>query len=763
MAKKAERVARRARIACEKWRQYFHVNIDQYHRMFDFILGKQWSDDEEDMLKTFRKIPLQFNKLGTLANSLIGEQQQNTPQLEVVPLSNCDEKTASIRQMVIKDLILSTDAKTTYQVAASQSFIGGYGAFMWDTQYTHNRSFDLDIVPRYFKDATRVYWDVGAEHVNKTDGMFCGYIARMTRQKFRETYGKDIEEQIAKESSITATESEIALATEPRMTDDPFSWSDDNGITINHYFERKYKKETLYKLSNGQVLDQAEMEKLISDSIVISEQMQQMPEYSGQEMQPQMPQQQPMDQQSMGQQPMEQPMDFMGGQMEAGLGEYEEDDDMITLYYEGESVRIEEKREIKKSTIIYRKIAGDFELEKVEFPSEDLPIIFVDQNSYYQKDGKQMCRPFFIDAIDAQRYLNYLGTQSAYVLKVSRYDQFIGPKKAVQSIDTQQKWQDPYAVQGLLTYDGDASNKPEQIRPPELSQSLVQQYERAVNDMYTSSGLYPSRLGQEGNETSGVAIDARTRQGSYPTFVAFNSVNRAITAGGQIVNQMVPRVYDSQRILNLMTPDEGRKNVTVNKQIDEYGLQIENDLRKGTFEVRLQAGPSFEGQKQEALNSLNMVLQANPQLLNLFADLYADNLPLSNTIEIKNRLKTIVPPEIIEAGKTGKMPQGGQPNPEQQAQQQAMQADQQFKQAQIQIKQQELMIKQKEFEAKIEIERMKVEIAKMELSAGIEEGRMKYLAEDKRTDSDAAISHADNLVKILTHKTREPRGGMNEA
>ena len=54
-------------------------------------------------------------------------------------------------------------------------------------------------------------------------------------------------------------------------------------------------------------------------------------------------------------------------------------------------------------------------------------------------------------------------------------------------------------------------------------------------------------------------------------------------------------------------------------------------------------------------------------------------------------------------------------------------------------------------QAEIEIERMKLEIAQMELAGNIEEQRMRYMAETERTQSDNAIAHADNMVKILTH------------
>jgi hypothetical protein len=144
-----------------------------------------------------------------------------------------------------------------------------------------------------------------------------------------------------------------------------------------------------------------------------------------------------------------------------------------------------------------------------------------------------------------------------------------------------------------------------------------------------------------------------------------------------------------------------------------------------------------------------MVLQANPELLNLFADLYAENLPLTNTIEIKNRLKTIVPPQIIEAGKTGKMPpQEGQANPEQMA----MQMQQQQMQAEIAIKQEELALKQREQQIKLEIEIKKLEREEVEVAGQIEAEKLRYMAETNRTETDASIAHANNLVKILTHK-----------
>jgi len=110
MSKKAEKITQKARKCATKWRGYWQKNITQYHEMTNFVLGDQWTDDENTMLKTYKKVPLQFNKLPTMVNSMLGEQQQNTPQLQVVPMENCDEEVAKLHELIVKDIMFSGNA-----------------------------------------------------------------------------------------------------------------------------------------------------------------------------------------------------------------------------------------------------------------------------------------------------------------------------------------------------------------------------------------------------------------------------------------------------------------------------------------------------------------------------------------------------------------------------------------------------------------------------------------------------------------------------
>ncbi len=437
------------------------------------------------------------------------------------------------------------------------------------------------------------------------------------------------------------------------------------------------------------------------------------------------------------------------------------------LMNNGQIVSIENEREAYRYSVIHRQIAGDFILEEEDFPSEQLPIIFVDQSSYWDKNGKQICRPFFKDAQDAQRYLNYLATQSAYLMKVSRYDQFIVSKANVKSPDTQAIWRDPATQQGGLVYDESPNgNKPEQLRPAELPMSLINQYERTLRDIETSTGIYGTQLGQQGNETSGAAVDARTTQGSYNTYVAYDSINRAIACYGEIVNEMIPKVYDAERLMMLKMGDQQVKPITINKS-DVYGAQTENDMTTGRYKIRLLPGPNHEGQKKEARESMEMMMRADPSIFALIGDLYAENLPINNNIELRNRIRTIINPEIIEAGKTGKPipPKPQQEDPmiaiKKQELQIKMLSEQnklQVEQMKAQAKMQEIQTKQAEIQMKVHNEGVKVsleyqslEAEKLEAAAKLQEQELRYESEMKRIQADIDLSHADNISKLLIH------------
>ena len=688
MARKNPEMAQEIQHYIETFDNYWKDNKNTYNEYMQFVFGNQWLDEEARVFETYKKIPLTFNKLAPMANHLLGEQRQNTPTLQCEPDESVPEQTAEVRTALVKDITINSDSNVVFQTAFQSAITGGFGAFYVDTEYENDYSFDQVIRIKKMEIPTRCYWDVSSISPCKTDGSHAGFRTRMSRMKFRSIYGKKVEESIP-----------------PSNIEEGSVFNDDESVTIVTHFKRIYEKETMYKLSNGRVLDSEEFKNL--ERIMVG------------------------------------------------------DDEMLL---DGEQlVTIEDKRIAPRYKVKKYMFAGDYELEAEDFPSEQLPLIFVDQNSFFNKEGTQVCRPFFKDTKDAQRYINYLGTQSAYLVKIGRYDQFLIAAGNARSNDTAQIWRDPSNTQGGLKFDEVPSGFiPQQLKPPELSMSLVQQYERAERDIQTCTGMYNTMMGEQGNETSKLAIDARTKRGNYNTHLPFDSLNRAIAVCGQIVNEMIPKVYDTERTVMLNMKEKGMTAVPINKSMDEYGGQTQNDMTKGRYTIRLQPGPSWEGQKQEALNSMQLILQANPQLFNLIADLYVENLPLANSLELRNRLKTIVPPEIIEAGKTG------QPVPPKQEAPDPMimvkMKELELKQQQLQMEQQKLQMDAEEKGHDIQMRWQELEGKKQEAAAQLQEMELRYLAETQRTASAEQIAHANNLVKLLTatHKQQGTKHESNE-
>lgn len=692
MARKNPEFAQKIKKDYERWTNSWKANKDTFDEYMQFVMGNQWLDDEAKVFETYKKIPLTFNKIAPIINHLLGEQRQNTPSLQCVPDESVDEKTAEVREALVKDISLSSDAKVVYQTAFQCALIGGYGAFYVDTEYENETSFNQVIRLRAGYIPTMFFWDPSAKNPCKTDGSYAGYKVRMSRQKFRSLYGKKIEKGIT-----------------PDNLDSGTFYNDDDSITVFHYYERKCKTVKLYLLSNGRTVDEDEFDKL--------ERVQ--------------------------------------------VGEEE------LLINNGMIVSVENDRLSPRYKVKHHVYAGEYELEVSDFPSQQLPIIFVDQNSFFDKNNSQVIRPFIKDTKDAQRYINFIGTQSAYLLKIGRYDQFLVSKDNVRSEDTAAIWRDPINVQGGLRFDETTSGFiPQQLKPPELSASLVNQYERALQDIQTSTGVYNAQLGNQGNEVSGAAIDARTRRGSYSTYVPFDSLNRTIACCGQVINEMIPSVYDTNRKMMIEMKDKGMSNVEINKPTDEFGGQVENDMTTGNYSIRLVPGPSWEGQKQEALDSIKEVLQANPQMFQLVADLYAENLPFPNNIELRNRLRTVVPPEIIQAGKTGEPipPKPPEPNPQMIAAQAKME-EIKIKEKQLQLEMQKVQLQAQTTQQDMQLRTQELEDQRLSYAAELQEMELRYAAETRRTESDMQIAHADNLVKLLTHasKMQNDRKGNSNA
>lgn len=188
--------------------------------------------------------------------------------------------------------------------------------------------------------------------------------------------------------------------------------------------------------------------------------------------------------------------------------------------------------------------------------------------------------------------------------------------------------------------------KPERQQPAYVQAAELQQAAQAVDDMKATMGLYDASLGAQSNETSGRAIIARQREGDNATYAWIDNLARSIQHAGRILVDLIPRIYDTARIVRVMGEDETAEMVPIN-YVTPDGQKI-HDLTAGKYDVEIVVGPSYATKRMEAAESMMAFMQAMPQTAQIAGDLLAKSMDWPGADAIAERLKKILPPGIAE-------------------------------------------------------------------------------------------------------------------
>lgn len=365
----------------------------------------------------------------------------------------------------------------------------------------------------------------------------------------------------------------------------------------------------------------------------------------------------------------------------------------FTLIQSGQ-VQIVRERKSKSYRVKYCKIAGGKVIEEPkEWPGQYIPIIPV----YGEEDdveGNVVYKGIVRDAKDPQRLYNYWLTTQAELVALQPRAPYLVTQKNIEGHKGWWKLAGKTNVP-YLPFNPDPQNPqgPRRETPPVLSTAVLQMQSQAQDDMKASTGIYDSALGAQSNETSGRAILARQAQSDTGTFVYVDNLSAAVEQCGRILVDLIPHIYDTQRILRIRGESGQEKSVEVNRPImTTQGPIILNDLSRGRYDVVCKAGPSYATKRMEAAESLMQFAQALPQAATISADLIAKNMDWPMADELAERLQKMLPPGMVEEELT----------PEQaQAQQMQMAQQQQAMQMQMALQAAELQVKQAEAENKL--------------------------------------------------------------
>ena len=393
-------------------------------------------------------------------------------------------------------------------------------------------------------------------------------------------------------------------------------------------------------------------------------------------------------------------------------------------------------------------------IEFTDWPSKYLPLIFVDGDSNFI-NGQQYTRSFIHEAKDAQKFVNYVGSEVAAEIKNRRREQWMGTPDNI--LGNEQMWRNPELQNGILIAKPDPKTgaMPSKLPPWELSNSLLQQYQRGCQDMREILGFSENEA-LSGHDMSGKARRERKLEGSMSAYVYFDNLNQAIEQGGRVVLDLLPVIAGEHERHMVVSKSDGRTDsIVLNKIVGEAdnGEPIkDNTLEGGDYDVEIDTGPSFAVQKDIALEFFQQTLQANPQTFPLIADLWAKNLDVQYMPQIAERFKTLVPPQIL-AKEEGKQLPPQPPSPqEQMAQQQMMQQQQMMAINEQKMKIEEQQLMERAEELRIRKEKHLLEQAEMILKAQEMQEKMGLEKQKIKVEHGKLLLDADKAEKDFSAK-----------
>ncbi|QDP63253.1 MAG: putative portal protein [Prokaryotic dsDNA virus sp.] len=183
---------------------------------------------------------------------------------------------------------------------------------------------------------------------------------------------------------------------------------------------------------------------------------------------------------------------------------------------------------------------------------------------------------------------------------------------------------------------------------PAVQQASLQILQQCSMDLYHVTGMQPPSIGVNPELKSGKAIQAQEKQGDRGSFIFTDNLSKSIDYCGEILVDLIPRIYDTARQVRIMQQDGETENVeinTVNQEVidEQTGKKVlVNDLSIGKYDVVTETGPAFATQRQESAKQILELISSSPQFEALAMDLVAKDLPILETKELTKRVRKVM-------------------------------------------------------------------------------------------------------------------------
>lgn len=297
----------------------------------------------------------------------------------------------------------------------------------------------------------------------------------------------------------------------------------------------------------------------------------------------------------------------------------------------------------KKITVHRYLFSGEEKLAETTFPGKYIPRVPVFGEVTWI-NGKRIVSSLIRQARGPSLRLQHWAAKESEILNMAP----IAPVMAVQGtlVNDRGQWQSPGAEM-VLEYtltdtDGNPSPQPTRLQPPPIPTGIVNAMEGAKLNIKESMGIYNAGLGKREGDASGRALEALDRSGDVATFHFPDNVRRSYGHLGEIAFEMIPIIYDTPRVLQVMNEESDVRMVGVNGAPQQEGQQQDYDLTKGKYSVRISTGASYTTKRQEEGQFLLQIAQKDPTFMQIGGDILFKSLDSPGSQALAERYKTII-------------------------------------------------------------------------------------------------------------------------
>ena len=327
-------------------------------------------------------------------------------------------------------------------------------------------------------------------------------------------------------------------------------------------------------------------------------------------------------------------------QLSDGSSIYEDELDKDLMAEMG--VEIINRRNSVRKKVKWCKVTAMQVLEEGEWAGKYIPIVPVyGQSTIVQ--GKHKRFGLVRMAKDPQRMYNYWSTALTETVALAPKAKWLLAEG--QDEGHENEWaQANIKAMPVLRYkqtDIDGRQAPPPVRQsPEQPPTGAMAAMQSMNlDLQAVIGIYdPNQLPQ--GIQSGKAIQGQQMQSDMTNMHYYDNLTRSIRQVGRIILDLIPKIYDTERAMRIIGDDGKPEIMTINeRKMDEQGIErILNDVTIGEFDVVMDTGPGYNSKRQEAVDAMMALFQAEPALVGVAGDLLVRNMDFPGADIIADRM-----------------------------------------------------------------------------------------------------------------------------